>query len=86
MNILQSLISLIQSQIHHPVGNFQHRRNKRGVSLLSMKKSLSRLKVRLMNSIAIKLHAENQSSRLFNAEERAAREQILKIFAPDLIK
>ena len=28
MNILQSHLSLIQPQIHHPVINFQHRLNK----------------------------------------------------------
>ena len=45
----------------------------------------SQLKVNLMNSIAIKLHVENTSSRSVYAERRSTREHILKIFSPDLI-
>ena len=86
MKILPSYISLIQYKIHQPSINFQHRLNEMCGSLLSMGKSLSQIKVRLMNSIAIKLHVENLKSILVYAEGRATREHILKIFTPDLIK
>ena len=66
MNILQSHISLIQSQVHQPVINFQHRLNENSVSFLSMGKSLSQLKVRLMNSIVIKMHGGHSRSIIFN--------------------
>ena len=56
------------------------------VSQPSMGKSLSQLKVHLMNSITIKTHVENTRSRLVYAEVRASREHILKIFDPYLIK
>ena len=71
MNILQSLLSLIQSQIHQPVVNFQHRLNEMYGSLLSIEKSLSQLKVRLINSIAIKLQVKKTRSILVYAEKRA---------------
>ena len=50
-----------------------------------MGKVISHLKVHLMNSIAIKLHVENPKSILVYAEGRFIREQILKVFSPDLI-
>ena len=55
-------------------------------SYVSLGKSLSQLKVLLMNSIAIKLNVENPRSGLVYEEVRATREQILKRFSPDLIK
>ena len=42
-----------------PVINFQHRLKKIRGSFLSMEKSLSKIKVRLMNSTAIKFQVEN---------------------------
>ena len=86
MKILQSLIPLIQYKIHQAVINLQHRLNEICGSLLSMYKSPSQIKVRLINSITTKLHVENTRSRLVYAEGRATREHILKIFDPYLIK
>ena len=51
-----------------------------------MNKSLSQLKVYLMNSIVIKLRGVNQRSRSVYSEVRATKGQILKKFALDLIK
>ena len=85
MNILQSLMSLIQSQIHQPVINFQHRLRKMCGSFPSIEKSLSQLKALLMNSISTKLLVENPRSRSVYSERRATRGKILKIFVPDLI-
>ena len=53
---------------------------------INVEKSLSHLKVCLMNSIAIKLHVENTRSISVYAEGRATKQHILKRFAPDLIK
>ena len=86
MNILQFLISLIQSQIHQPVINFQHRLRNMCASLISTEKSLSHLNVHLMNSIAIKTLVGNPSSSLVYAKGRATIEQILKRFDIYLIK
>ena len=54
-------------------------------SYVSVVKRLSHIKLRLMNLIATKLHVENPSFKLVYAVLRATREQILKIFDPDLI-
>ena len=86
MKTLQSHTLLIQSQIHRLVINFHHRLIEICVSYISMGKSLSHLKVYLMNSIFIKIHGGNTLSRSVYAEGRATKERILKIFAPDLIK
>ena len=86
MKILQSLISLMLSSICELVINFHHRLSEMCGLYLSMKKSLSQLKVYLMNSIAIKLHGLNQRSRSVYAEGRSTKGQILKKFALDLIK
>ena len=51
-----------------------------------MEKSLSQLKVYFMNSIFVKLHGVNPISRSVYAEGRTTKKQILKSFAPDLIK
>ena len=51
-----------------------------------MGKSLSKLKARLMNSIAIKLHMGNVRSRSVCTDGRDSREYILKIFVADLTK
>ena len=51
-----------------------------------MEKILSQIKVELMNSIAIKNHMDNTSSRIVYPKERATREHILNKFVPDLIK
>ena len=51
-----------------------------------MEKSLSHLKVYLMKSIFIKIHGLNPRSRSVYAEVKSTKEQILKRFAPDLIK
>ena len=48
INILQSLMSLIQYQIHQPFIKFQHRLNKISGSLLSMDKILLNIKVSLI--------------------------------------
>ena len=80
MNLLQSLISLIQSKIHQPVINSQHNLKEVCGSLLSMYKSLSQLKLHLMNSISNKHHVENTSSRSVYSEGRANREHILRRF------
>ena len=85
-NILQSSISLIQSQIHQPVINLQYRLNEMCGSLPSMQNILSQLNACLMKSIAIKLHVENTKSISVYEEGRATREQILKRFVPYLIK
>ena len=60
MTILQSLLLLIQSQIHQPVVNFQHRLRKMAGPLLSMGKSLLNINARFMSSNVIKLHIEIQ--------------------------
>ena len=60
MKILQSLISLVQYQIHQPVINLQHRLKQMCWSLISVEKRPSYLKVKLMNSITIKIHMENK--------------------------
>ena len=51
-----------------------------------MDKILSHLNACLINSITIKLHVENPRSISVYAEGRSTREQILKRFAPYLIK
>ena len=56
------------------------------VSWISIEKIPSKLKVYLMKSIIIKLRVENPRSRSVYAEVRDTKEQILKIFAPYLIK
>ena len=86
MKILQYLMSHIQSQIHQPVINFQHKINKKIESFLSMEKILSKIKVCLINSISIKLPVDNPSSISVYAQGRAMIELILKIFVPYLIK
>ena len=55
MNILKSLMSLIQSQIHQPIINFLHGLRKMCGSFLPMKKSPSQLKALLMKFGAIRL-------------------------------
>ena len=50
-----------------------------------MENSISHLKVRLVNSIAVKLNVENTRSRLVYAEVITTREQILKTIASYLI-
>ena len=55
-------------------------------SLISTEKSLSDIKVCLMNSISIKLHVNNPRSRSVYAKVKATRGKILKIFGPNLIK
>ena len=70
MKILQSHISLVKPYITQPVINFHRRLNKKIGSYIPMKKCLSQIKVRLINSVAIKLQMENPRSRLFYAEER----------------
>ena len=71
INILQSLISLVQSQIRQSIINFQHSLNNICGSFILMENILSHLKVRLMNSIAIRLKVENPRSISVNTEGRA---------------
>ena len=78
MNILQCLMSLIQSQIYQPFINFQHILRNICKSFLSVDKSLPRLKARLMNSIFVKIKMESPNSRSVYAEGRAIRGKILK--------
>ena len=84
--ILQSLMSLIQYQLHHPVINFQHRLRKMFGSLLSMDNTPSQLKARSMNSSAIILNVENTRPTSVYQEGISNRGQILKRFVPYLIK
>ena len=86
VNILQSLMSLIQSKIHRSVTKFQHMLRKICQSFLSMDKILSQRKALLMKSISFKLHVENSSSISVFAEGRTSIGNILKTFLPDFIK
>ena len=86
MNILQYPTSLILSLIFQLFINFHPRLNEMCGLLLSMEKSLSQLKVYLMNSIFIKLRGGNQRSRSAYAEGRATKEHIMNKFALDFIK
>ena len=85
-NILQYLMSLIQSKIHQTFINFQHRIRKMCWSLISTKKSLSHLKVLLMNKFTITRHVENSSSIPVYKEGRDNIGNILKILDPFLMK
>ena len=86
MKVLQSLLSLMQSQIRNEVVNFQNMIRKMCWSFISMNKSLSQFKAHLMNSSAIRLHVGNLMSISVYSEGRATRGKILKRFVPDLIK
>ena len=76
MKILKYPMSLIKSQIHQPVINFQHRLNEMCGPLLSMDKNLSHLNARLMNSIVIKTNVVNPSSISVYVEGRARKLRI----------
>ena len=86
MNILQSLTSLILSQIFQLVINFHHILREKVGLYLSMYKSVSQLKVYLMNSIIIKLRRVNPRSISVYAEGRTTKGHILKKFTLDCIK